>query len=75
MMTGQDTTNKLLPDLKMPVLILWGKEDHITPLLLGQRMHELVPQSELDVFDGCGHLAPTQCSKVMGPELAEFVKK
>jgi pimeloyl-ACP methyl ester carboxylesterase len=38
-------------------------------------MHELVPQSELDVFDGCGHLAPTQCSKVMGPELAEFVKK
>ena len=75
MMTGQDTTDKLLPDLKMPVLILWGKEDHITPLSLGQRMHVLVPQSELDVFDGCGHLAPEQCTREMGPKLAEFVKR
>jgi len=75
MMTGQDTTDKLLPDLKMPVLILWGKEDHITPLSLGQRMHELVPQSEIDIFEGCGHLAPEQCTGEMGPKLAGFVKK
>ncbi len=36
MLTGKDTTDSLLPELKMPVLILWGKEDRITPLDAGQ---------------------------------------
>ncbi len=75
MLTGQDTTDKLLPDLKMPVLILWGKEDRITPLALGQKMHVLIPLSELDVYNGCGHLAPQQCTAEMGPRVVEFVKE
>ena len=75
MLTGQDATDTLLPKLKMPVLILWGKEDRITPLELGRKMHQLVPQSELDVFNGCGHLAPEQCTGEMGPMVVEFVKE
>ena len=75
MLTGQDTTDNLLPQLKMPVLILWGKQDHITPLELGKKMQQLVPQAELLVYDGCGHLAPEQCASDMGPTLVEFVKQ
>ena len=75
MLTGQDATDRLLPRLKMPVLILWGEEDQITPLEQGQKMHVLVPQSELDVFNGCGHLAPQQCTGEMGPRLVEFLKE
>jgi pimeloyl-ACP methyl ester carboxylesterase len=75
MLTGNDTTDNLLPDLKMPVLILWGKEDRITPLALGQKMHVLVPQSELGVFNGCGHLAPQQCTAEIGPRVVEFLKE
>ena len=36
MLTGRDTTDKLLPQLKMPVLIVWGALDHITPLEPGR---------------------------------------
>ncbi len=75
MLTGNDATDRLLPRLKMPVLFLWGAEDRITPLELGRKMHELVPQSELDVFRGCGHLAPEQCTGEMGPRLVEFLKQ
>jgi len=75
MLTGQDATDNLLPRLKMPVLILWGEKDQITPLEQGQRMHVLVPQSELDVFNGCGHLAPQQCTGEMGPRVVEFLKQ
>jgi pimeloyl-ACP methyl ester carboxylesterase len=75
MMTGKDVTDRLLPQLKMPVLFLWGAEDRLTPVALGQKMHELVPQSELDVFKGCGHLAPEQCTGEMGPRLVEFLKQ
>lgn len=75
MLTGRDATDRLLPELKMPVLVLWGAEDKITPLEQGQKMHQLVPQSELDVFNGCGHLAPEQCAGEMGPMVVDFLKQ
>jgi pimeloyl-ACP methyl ester carboxylesterase len=75
MLTGQDTTDNLLPGLRMPVLIVWGAEDKITPLSQGERIHQLVPQSQLEVFAGCGHLAPGQCTAQIGPKVVEFVKR
>jgi pimeloyl-ACP methyl ester carboxylesterase len=75
MLTGQDATDKLLPELKMPVLIVWGELDRITPLSQGEKIHKLVPQSQLDVFAGCGHLAPGQCTVQIGPKVVEFVKE
>lgn len=75
MLTGSDTTDGLLPRLKMPVLLLWGEKDRITPLEQGQKMHVLIPQSELDVFNGCGHLAPQQCAGEMGPRVVAFLKE
>ncbi len=75
MLTGQDATDKLLPQLKMPVLIVWGAEDKITPVGLGEIMHRMLPQSELDVVPGCGHLAPGQCAPQMAPKVVEFLKQ
>jgi pimeloyl-ACP methyl ester carboxylesterase len=73
MLTGKDATDDLLPTFKMPVLILWGAEDRIFPLRQGVRMHLLVPQSKFEVFPGCGHMTPMQCSKQAGPAVAEFL--
>jgi pimeloyl-ACP methyl ester carboxylesterase len=74
MLTGQDATDKLLPGLRMPVLIVWGEKDRITPLSQAKTMHRLMPQSDLEVFPGCGHLAPGQCAAQVGPKAVEFVK-
>jgi len=75
MLTGQDATGNLLPQLKMPVLIVWGGEDKITPVDQGETMHRLIPQSEFDVIPGCGHLAPEQCAAQIAPKVVEFVKQ
>jgi pimeloyl-ACP methyl ester carboxylesterase len=75
MLTGRDATDKLLPRLKMPVLIVWGAEDKITPLSLGEAMHRMLPKSDLDVVPGCGHLAPGQCAAQMAPEVVAFLKQ
>ncbi len=75
MLTGQDVTDKLLPQLKMPVLIVWGSEDKITPLNEGKKIHLLVPQSEFEVVPGCGHLAPVQCAGQIGPKVVGFVSR
>jgi pimeloyl-ACP methyl ester carboxylesterase len=75
MRTGQDATDTLLPGLKMPVLIVWGAEDRVVPASQGETIHRLVPQSELDIFPGCGHMAPIQCASRIGPKVVEFVKQ
>ena len=73
MLTGRDVTDKLLPRIKMPVLIVWGALDHITPLSQGETMHRLVPQSQMEVVPGCGHLTPVQCADKIGPRVAQFL--
>ena len=75
METGQDATDRLLPALKMPVLIVWDSEDRILPLSLGEKMHSLVPQSQLEVVQGCGHMAPVNCAGQIGPKLVAFEKR
>jgi pimeloyl-ACP methyl ester carboxylesterase len=75
MLAGRDATDKLLPGFRMPVLIVWGAEDRILPESEAETMHRLVPQSELEVFPGCGHLAPNQCTAQIGPKVVEFVRK
>ncbi len=75
MLTGRDTTDSLLSNLKMPVLIVWGEVDHITPLSEGQKIHQLIPQSHLNVIPGCGHLAPNECSGQIGPAMIGFLKE
>jgi len=75
MLTGRDTTDALLPTLKMPVLIVWGDVDQITPLSQGQKMHQLIPQSQMNIVPGCGHLAPNECAGEIGPAMVSFLKQ
>jgi len=46
-----------LPKLKMPVCLIWGKQDTITPPHVAEEFHTLIPGSELFWIDQCGHAA------------------
>jgi pimeloyl-ACP methyl ester carboxylesterase len=59
----------------MPVLIVWGSVDSITPLSEGEKMHRLIPQSQMDVVHGCGHLAPNECARQIGPSMVNFLNQ
>ena len=73
MLTGADLLDGKLGALKMPMLIVWGKQDHIIPVSAGAAIHDAVPQSEFVVVDGCGHLAPGQCAAQVGPVFKGFL--
>jgi len=75
MLSAQDATDNLLPELKMPVLLEWGQLDQIAPVAQAEKIHQLVPQSQLDIYPGCGHLAPLQCASQMGPKVVQFLKQ
>jgi pimeloyl-ACP methyl ester carboxylesterase len=46
-----------IPKLKMPVCLIWGKQDTITPPDVAEEFHQLIPHSELHWIDKCGHAA------------------
>lgn len=50
------TSAPALPFLKKPTLIMMGDEDAIVPLANGKILHGLIPGSELEIFEGGGHL-------------------
>ncbi len=74
MLTGQNVTDNLLPQLKFPVLIVWGSLDQIAPVNQATIMHNLIPKSELDVIPGCGHMVPLQCAAEMDPITLKFIQ-
>jgi pimeloyl-ACP methyl ester carboxylesterase len=57
----------------MPTLIIWGRQDHLIPLATGVAMHGEIPQSVLQIYNGCGHLAAGQCARLIGPRLIDFL--
>jgi pimeloyl-ACP methyl ester carboxylesterase len=73
MMTGEDLVDGKLAALTMPVLIGWGDQDKLIPLSVGYRLHQEITQSVLDVYDGCGHLAPQDCVSQVGPSVVDFL--
>ncbi len=46
---------KDLPGLNMPSLIIWGKNDIVTPPEVAEEFNSLLPNSELYWIDECGH--------------------
>lgn len=47
----------MLPNLHLPVLLIWGDQDTETPIADGQLMERLIPDAGLVVFEGAGHYA------------------
>ncbi|WP_299059770.1 alpha/beta hydrolase [uncultured Polaribacter sp.] len=46
-----------LPEMKLPVCLIWGKHDKVTPPEAANDFHKLLPNSDLFWIDKCGHAA------------------
>lgn len=44
------------PKIKVPTFILWGKDDKVIPLEIGDMLHAAIKGSHLDLIDQCGHV-------------------
>ena len=44
-----------LPKMKLPVCIIWGKNDNVTPPNVADEFNKLLPNSNLFWLDKCGH--------------------
>ena len=44
-----------LHQISAPTLLVWGKQDQITPAFVGEKFNELIENSRLVFVDECGH--------------------
>lgn len=45
-----------LPSIQVPTLILWGRNDTITPVEVSYQFFNLIPNAQLRIIDECGHV-------------------
>jgi pimeloyl-ACP methyl ester carboxylesterase len=64
-----------LPKIKVPVLLIWGKNDNITPEFVGEEFHKLLPNSELKLMDKSGHAPMMEKPEEFNVLLTEFLDK
>jgi pimeloyl-ACP methyl ester carboxylesterase len=44
-----------LPNMETKTLIIWGRQDAVTPPNVGEDFNSLLPNSDLIWIDKCGH--------------------
>ncbi len=61
MIRGDDTLDNRLNVINRPTLILWGRDDKLIPLTFGERFHQEITNSRLQIIDNCGHMPQVEC--------------
>lgn len=64
-----------LPKMQIPVCIIWGKNDTVTPPDVALEFDELLPDSELFWIDKCGHAAMMERPKEFNAILDTWLEK
>lgn len=77
MCAGYQGTLARLPDyyatIAAPALILWGENDVHFPLVQGQRLHTLIPKSQLKIIPAAGHWMAWQSAIVIAQHMRPFL--
>jgi pimeloyl-ACP methyl ester carboxylesterase len=67
--------NKEISKIQVPVCLIWGKEDKITPPEVAEEFHQLLPNSELHIIDKCGHAPMMEQPDAFNEVLQKFLNK
>jgi len=60
--------------LKAPTLLVWGDEDSVTPLFVGEKFNELIENSKLVVVEKSGHAPMMERVEAFNSALGDFLK-
>ncbi|MBM2826984.1 MAG: alpha/beta hydrolase fold protein [Dehalococcoidia bacterium] len=63
-----------LPELRLPTLIMWGKNDPIFPVKHAYAAHQLIPNSRLHIFPECGHDPARESQEEFLKVISEFLE-
>lgn len=63
------------PEIHHEVLLLWGENDLVTPVDIGERLNRDIPNSRLIRYSRCGHFPMIEAQAASTSDLAEFLRE
>jgi 2-hydroxy-6-oxonona-2,4-dienedioate hydrolase len=64
-----------LQNVAAPTCLIWGKNDTITPPMVAEEFHKLIPNTELNWIDKCGHAPMMEVPGEFNAILSSFLQK
>ena len=61
--------------INLPTMLIWGDKDHKHPLEMAQKMNSEIKNSQLVVFNDCGHLPHSEKSEMFNHNAEQFIDK
>jgi 2-hydroxy-6-oxonona-2,4-dienedioate hydrolase len=71
---GEDFLDGRVNAVKQPTLIIWGKQDGLLPLADGERFKREIANSQLIVFDKCGHVPQVEKALDFNSAVLKFLE-
>ena len=59
--------------ITVPTLLLWGREDLVTPVSIGEKLVRQLPNAKLSVYPRCGHFPMLEASSESTRDLLAFL--
>ncbi|MBI3667543.1 MAG: alpha/beta fold hydrolase [Acidobacteria bacterium] len=70
---GEDFLDGKLGAIKTPTLIIWGREDELTPLAGAKALEQDIAGSRSLILDRCGHVPQMECAGEFNAGLLKFL--
>jgi pimeloyl-ACP methyl ester carboxylesterase len=68
-----DTYISSYSKINIPVLIIWGKDDGVISLRMGEKLHKSLKNSNLVVLPNCGHIPQEELPEETYEKIAQFL--
>jgi len=62
-------------EIDLPVTLIWGSEDSITPLKDGRKLQQLLPNSRLEIINGARHAPQSTNAEEVANLIADAAQK
>jgi pimeloyl-ACP methyl ester carboxylesterase len=64
----------LLPQIVVPTLLIWGELDERSPVRIAHELEDAIPDAELVVIPGAGHLSNLEKPEMVNEAIREFCR-
>lgn len=73
--TKQETVATRLAEIAAPTLLIWGRNDLITPPPVAEEFRDRIPDAELHFIEQCGHAPMIEHPKQFNRTVIDFLRK
>jgi pimeloyl-ACP methyl ester carboxylesterase len=71
--SGQYPDTAMIKTIKVPTMIVWGKDDEIIPIDHANRFKKDIPHAQLIIYDNCGHVPMMEKTGELKKDFLTFV--